>query len=79
MKILIDALRQAGADIECLENEGFPPLRIRGAKLAAPAGLTLDPGVSSQYISALMMASPLGGPLLAATRGEHAVSTPISP
>ena len=33
IKILVDALKQLGADITYLENEGFPPLKIKGKKL----------------------------------------------
>ena len=55
--ILVDALRQLGADISYTENEGFPPLCISGKPL--PGGnLTLNGSVSSQYISALLMIGP---------------------
>ena len=55
--LLVDALRQLGADIEYIRKEGFPPLRIRGKKL--PGGtVALNGGVSSQYISALLMIAP---------------------
>lgn len=56
---LVDALRQLGCTIDYLGNEGFPPLRI------APASLTLDQpirvrgDVSSQFLTALLMALPL--------------------
>ncbi len=53
---LVDALRQAGADIEYLEEEGRPPLRVRGRALNGD-GVKLAPGVSSQFESAMMMAS----------------------
>lgn len=55
--ILVDALRQLGADIEYIEEEGFPPLRIRGRQLTGGAVEMLG-GVSSQFISALMMIAP---------------------
>jgi 3-phosphoshikimate 1-carboxyvinyltransferase len=55
--LLVDALRQLGAEIEYIGKEGFPPLRIHGKKL--PGGtVTLNGGVSSQYISALLMIAP---------------------
>lgn len=57
-RILLDALREAGADIRCLRGNERPPLRIIGKKLD-PSELTLNAGVSSQYVSALMMAAPL--------------------
>jgi 3-phosphoshikimate 1-carboxyvinyltransferase len=58
IKLLVDALRLLGAKIEYVEKEGFPPLRIEGRTL--PGGfIALDGGVSSQYISALLMIAPL--------------------
>ncbi|MDR1781016.1 MAG: 3-phosphoshikimate 1-carboxyvinyltransferase [Tannerella sp.] len=56
--LLVDALRALGADIEYLEKEGFPPLRINGHRLRG-GEISIDGGVSSQYISALLMAAPL--------------------
>ena len=55
--ILVDALRGLGADIEYVENEGFPPLRITGKTLSG-SHITLPGNVSSQYISALLMIGP---------------------
>ena len=55
--ILVDALRELGADIEYVENEGFPPLRITGTTLSK-SHITLPGNVSSQYISALLMIAP---------------------
>ena len=57
IKILVDALHKLGAEIEYLEKEGFPPLKIRGKQLQG-GNISLDGGVSSQYISALMMIAP---------------------
>ncbi|MTE28113.1 3-phosphoshikimate 1-carboxyvinyltransferase [Winogradskyella ouciana] len=54
IKILVDALRDLGADISYLENEGFPPLKIKGKKLSK-SKVTLKANVSSQYISALLL------------------------
>ncbi len=54
IKILVDALLQLGADIEYLENEGFPPLKIRGKKIIKNK-VSLPANVSSQYISALLL------------------------
>ena len=57
IEVLVNALRNLGADIEYAGEEGFPPLKIRGKKLAG--GLLEIPGnVSSQYISALLMIGP---------------------
>lgn len=57
IKVLVEALRTLGADIEYAGEEGFPPLRIRGRRLAG-GELKLDSSVSSQYISALLMIAP---------------------
>lgn len=55
--ILVDALRQLGADIEYAGEEGFPPLLIRGRSLRG-GRLSIKANVSSQYISALLMLGP---------------------
>ncbi len=57
--ILVDALRTLGAEIEYVDAEGFPPLRITGKPLKG-GEVTLEGSVSSQYISALLM---MGGAL----------------
>lgn len=57
IKILVDALRTLGAEIEYLESEGCPPLRIHGHHLNGGA-LSIDGSTSSQYISALLMVAP---------------------
>lgn len=55
---LVTVLRKIGADIEYAGEEGFPPLRIRGRRLSG-GYVEIDASVSSQYISALMMITPL--------------------
>jgi 3-phosphoshikimate 1-carboxyvinyltransferase len=55
---LIDALRELGAAIEYLGEEGYPPLRIRAAGLEG-GPITLSTMLSSQYVSALILAGPL--------------------
>jgi 3-phosphoshikimate 1-carboxyvinyltransferase len=57
IKILVDALKQLGANIEYLENDGFPPIKITGKKLLLSKVL-LPANVSSQYISALLLIAP---------------------
>ncbi len=57
VKLLVDALNSLGARIEYLEKEGFPPLRIFGSVLKG-GEIRVNGGVSSQYISALMMIAP---------------------
>ena len=57
IKLLVDALNSLGARIEYIEKEGYPPLRILGSALTG-GEIRLNGGVSSQYISALMMIAP---------------------
>tara|TARA_B100000497_G_scaffold112315_1_gene133184 strand:- start:593 stop:1816 length:1224 start_codon:yes stop_codon:yes gene_type:complete len=54
ISILVDALNKLGADIEYIENEGYPPIKLRG-KLITNNTVSLPANVSSQYISSLMM------------------------
>ena len=58
IKILVDALRSCGACVDYAGEEGFPPLRIKGAKLKAKE-VSISGNVSSQYISALLMIAPM--------------------
>lgn len=57
IKILADALRDLGASISYIEKDGFPPLRIKSAKLVKNE-IEIDGNVSSQYISALLLIAP---------------------
>ena len=57
IKILVDALKKLGAEIEYLENDGFPPIKITGQELTATR-VSLPANVSSQYISALLLIAP---------------------
>lgn len=54
---LVEALQSLGAEIKYLEKEGYPPLKIFGKKLRG-GEVALDAGISSQFISALMMIGP---------------------
>jgi len=54
ISILVDALNNIGAEIEYLESEGYPPIRLKG-KLITNNLVSLPANVSSQYISSLMM------------------------
>lgn len=58
---LVDALRQIGAQIHCLGNEGFPPLSIQPARLHAGSVVRIRGNVSSQFLTALLMALPTMG------------------
>lgn len=55
---LVDALRQAGANVDYLKNDGFPPLSIKGHKLNG-GNIKVDGSVSSQFLTAVLMAAPL--------------------
>jgi len=57
IKILVEALIQLGAEITYEENEGFPPIRIKGKKIIRNK-VSLLANVSSQYISALLLIAP---------------------
>ncbi|WP_107687462.1 3-phosphoshikimate 1-carboxyvinyltransferase [Neisseria wadsworthii] len=58
---LVDALRIAGAQIDYLGNEGFPPLRIDAFQDNGTRIIPIRGNVSSQYLTALLMALPLTG------------------
>jgi 3-phosphoshikimate 1-carboxyvinyltransferase len=57
IKILVEALNHLGAEITYEENEGFPPIRIKGKKVTENK-VSLPANVSSQYISALLLIAP---------------------
>lgn len=57
IKILVEALRALGADIQYEKEEGYPPLRITGKKLEK-SEVSLPANISSQYISALLLIAP---------------------
>ena len=56
---LVDALRQIGCQIECTGNEGYPPLRITQPTLQLDQPVRVRGDVSSQFLTALLMALPL--------------------
>lgn len=77
IRILVDALRSIGAEIEYLGQEGYPPLSIgAGASIGLNNQLTIQAGVSSQYISALLMIAPSLPKGLALTLEGEIVSIP---
>ena len=57
IQVLVDALRELGADINYTANEGYPPLEIAGSSLDKES-ISLPGNISSQYISALLMIAP---------------------
>ncbi|ECA1963369.1 3-phosphoshikimate 1-carboxyvinyltransferase [Salmonella enterica subsp. enterica serovar Colindale] len=54
---LVDSLRQGGANIDYLEQENYPPLRLRGGFIGGD--IEVDGSVSSQFLTALLMTAPL--------------------
>jgi len=58
---LVEGLRQLGADVEYLADEGFPPLAIHPGKIQAGGVVQVRGDVSSQFLTALLMALPLSG------------------
>lgn len=59
VKILVDALRKIGGELEYLKNEGFPPVKISSFHSQKSDTISVRSDISSQYISALLMISPL--------------------
>ncbi len=57
IKVLVEALRSLGADIDYAKEEGYPPLKISGKKLEK-SQVSLPANISSQYISALLLIAP---------------------
>lgn len=57
--ILVEALRSVGANIDYLQHQGYPPIRLNGFKYSGNNQLVIKGGVSSQYISALLMVAPV--------------------
>ena len=74
---LVDALKQVGARIDFLENEDCPPLKIEGGALKG-GSIEIEAGISSQFISALMMIGPaLEGGLTIELKGKVVSATYI--
>ena len=57
IKILVDSLISLGADIYYEKEIGYPPLRIKGKKIKG-GSIKLPAGISSQYVSALLLIAP---------------------
>jgi 3-phosphoshikimate 1-carboxyvinyltransferase len=57
IQVLVAALNQLGAQITYENQEGYPPIRIKGKKITA-SKVSLPAHVSSQYISALLLIAP---------------------
>lgn len=59
IKVLVEALKELGASIEYLGEEGYPPLKMSGFSGNGKRTLKVRSDISSQYISALLMVGPL--------------------
>lgn len=67
---LVSALRELGATINYLEEEGYPPLQVEGGQLTG-GEVTMDASVSSQFVTALLLIAPF------TTKGIHIVFSGI--
>lgn len=66
---LTEALKSIGLSIEYLNNDGFPPLRIRGSKVNSHE-VSISGTTSSQFITALLMTAPVCGGLKIKIEGD---------
>lgn len=57
--VLVNALRELGAEIDYAEKDGYPPLKIRGPFNQKSEKVSIKGDISSQYISSLLLAAPL--------------------
>jgi 3-phosphoshikimate 1-carboxyvinyltransferase len=58
---LVDGLRQIGVQVDYLQNEGYPPLKLFPSEISLKAPIKVRGDVSSQFLTALLMALPLSG------------------
>ena len=72
---LVDGLNFLGADIEYLSQLGYPPVMIKGQNLTGN-NIIIDSGISSQFVSALLMIAPKIPGGIAIRMSGHAVSVP---
>ncbi|MCE1182335.1 MAG: bifunctional 3-phosphoshikimate 1-carboxyvinyltransferase/cytidylate kinase [Rhodocyclales bacterium] len=73
---LVDGLRQLGADVTYLGNEGYPPLLLKPAQICAEAAVSVRGDVSSQFLTGLLMALPLLGRTVAVDVVGELISKP---
>jgi len=67
---LVDALRQAGASITYIENDGYPPVKIDSNGLIG-GEVKIDGEISSQFLTALLLASPMAkNDMIISIKGE---------
>ena len=73
---LVDGLRQIGADVRYLGNEGYPPLEVLPARISLEAPIKVRGDVSSQFLTALLMALPLSGETAVVEMTTELISKP---
>ena len=73
---LVDGLRQLGADVTYLANDGFPPLHLKPAKIQPGGVVKVRGDVSSQFLTGLLMALPLTGETVAVDVVGELISKP---
>jgi 3-phosphoshikimate 1-carboxyvinyltransferase len=73
---LVDGLRQLGADVTYLGNEGFPPLHVKPAAIRPGGVVRVRGDVSSQFLTGLLMALPLTGETVAVDVVGELISKP---
>lgn len=75
ISVLVEQLKNLGANIAYSENEGYPPITIQGMKLLGEE-CEIDASVSSQYITALLLIAPYLEKGLKITLSHKVVSFP---
>ena len=73
---LVDGLRQLGADVTYLGNEGYPPLHLKPAAIRPGGVVKVRGDVSSQFLTGLLMALPLTGETVAVDVVGELISRP---
>ncbi len=73
---LVDGLRQLGANVAYLGNEGYPPLHLKPATLTPGGSVKVRGDVSSQFLTGLLMALPLTGQTVAVDVVGELISKP---
>ena len=73
---LVDGLRQLGADVNYLGNDGYPPLHLKPATIQPGGSVQVRGDVSSQFLTGLLMALPLTGQTVAVDVVGELISKP---
>lgn len=73
---LVDGLRQIGAAVDYLQNDGYPPLALKSAALSLSSPIQVRGDVSSQFLTALLMALPLTGERVVIEMTTELISKP---